>query len=124
MFTAVCYDIPDDRRRARIAAILKDVGVRVQKSVFEADIGDERLARLLRRLQRVLDEQSDSVRVYRICEGCRGKAIVLCGPPTYEDPAVIVVTGRRPIQPGLDQAGPAASHRARSRAMIEPHLRQ
>jgi CRISPR/Cas system-associated endoribonuclease Cas2 len=34
----VSYDIPDDRRRLRLAHALKDFGVRVQYSVFECHL--------------------------------------------------------------------------------------
>jgi len=32
MFVVVCYDVPDDRRRARISKRLQGFGVRVQKT--------------------------------------------------------------------------------------------
>jgi len=35
MLILVSYDVPDDRRRTKIAALLKDFGERVQYSVLE-----------------------------------------------------------------------------------------
>ena len=35
-----CYDIPDDRKRARLARLCERYGVRVQFSVFEFRISD------------------------------------------------------------------------------------
>ncbi|MBY0508405.1 MAG: CRISPR-associated endonuclease Cas2 [Bryobacteraceae bacterium] len=32
----ICYDITDDRRRARVSAALLDYGARLQESVFVA----------------------------------------------------------------------------------------
>ena len=44
MLIVVSYDVPDDRRRTRLAHILKDFGERVQYSVFECRL-DERALR-------------------------------------------------------------------------------
>jgi CRISPR-associated protein Cas2 len=41
MLILVSYDVPDDRRRTRLAHALKDFGERVQYSVFECRL-DER----------------------------------------------------------------------------------
>lgn len=35
MFYLVCFDVVEDRARARVVKALKDYGVRGQKSVFE-----------------------------------------------------------------------------------------
>ncbi|RMG21471.1 MAG: CRISPR-associated endonuclease Cas2, partial [Methanobacteriota archaeon] len=40
MLIVISYDIEKDRTRSRLAKKLKDFGPRVQKSVFEADIGE------------------------------------------------------------------------------------
>lgn len=92
MFVSICYDVADDRRRARVAATLKDFGPRAQRSVFEADLSPERFERLLRRLRRLVEPGEDSVRLYRLCEACRGKIVVLCGPPPYQRPHALVVS--------------------------------
>jgi CRISPR-associated protein Cas2 len=96
VFIAICYDIPDDRRRARIAAILSDFGRRVQRSVFEADLDERALHRLLQRLSRAQDDATDSIRAYRLCEECRSKIVVLAGPQAYRPPAILVVTAAGP----------------------------
>ncbi len=95
LFVGICYDITDDRRRARVAAILKDFGRRVQRSVFEADLSQDRFDTLVRRLRRLIRPEEDSIRLYRLCESCRAKIVVVCGPPPYKKPDVLVV-GRRP----------------------------
>jgi CRISPR-associated protein Cas2 len=66
MFLAVTYDCTDNKRRNRISKILLDDGYRVQYSVFEVDLKESRFLRLLE----VIDEQEDSVRIYRICGRC------------------------------------------------------
>ena len=42
---AICYDITDDRRRARVSTALLDYGARLQESVFVATLDDELLTR-------------------------------------------------------------------------------
>jgi len=71
MLYVISYDIPNDRRRTKIAKLLEGFGQRVQYSVFECDLTDAhyqvlkgKLAKLL-----VLDE-GDSLRVYRLCANC------------------------------------------------------
>jgi CRISPR-associated protein Cas2 len=91
VFVGICYDVTDDRRRARVAAALKDYGRRAQRSVFEADLSQDQFERLVRRLRRLLEPGEDSLRIYRLCEACRAKIVVLCGPPPYEEPHVLVV---------------------------------
>ena len=55
MLILVSYDVPDDRRRTRLAHALKDFGERVQYSVFECRL-DERAQQTLReRLARLID---------------------------------------------------------------------
>jgi len=70
MFILVSYDIPDDRRRTRLAKVLEDYGERVQYSVFECDLTQKQLQQLLGEIKRVMSAEQDSVRVYRLCQEC------------------------------------------------------
>lgn len=64
-FALVAYDIASDRRRAEVAAVLADLGPRVQLSVFEVKLpGPRAREELLRRLIALIDEDEDQVRVY------------------------------------------------------------
>lgn len=71
MLHAVCYDIADDRRRRKMAKLLEGYGVRVQHSVFEARLDHEKLLSLRKKIERRIDPELDSVRIYRICARCR-----------------------------------------------------
>jgi CRISPR-associated protein Cas2 len=73
-FFVLAYDIADDKRRARIAKEMEAVGERVQGSVFEAWLSDGELEKLLKRVKKVLRQEEDSLRIYQLCEACRGKA--------------------------------------------------
>jgi CRISPR-associated protein Cas2 len=61
----VAYDVPDDRRRVRIAKKLGSYGDRVQFSVFIVDVRPARLVRLRSELERLMYMDEDSV---LICE--------------------------------------------------------
>ena len=70
-FVAVAYDVADDRRRARVADILKDFGTRVQRSVFECHVTAEERRTLEERILRAIRPSRDLVRVYPLCRACR-----------------------------------------------------
>ncbi|AEM74224.1 CRISPR-associated endonuclease Cas2 [Caldicellulosiruptor acetigenus] len=61
----VCYDIVDDRRRNKIANVLKSFGNRVQYSVFECFLTPTQFQRLKSRLLPLL-ERNDSIMCYKI----------------------------------------------------------
>lgn len=64
MFWIVSYDIPNDKRRSKIAKILEGYGRRAQYSVFECEIDDEKREKLERALQREIDAEEDDIRFY------------------------------------------------------------
>ena len=73
MFIVVCYDIPDNGRRNRVAQALKGFGYRVQKSVFECEVNDEQFARMKKKVARRIVTDEDSVRYYSLCATCLKK---------------------------------------------------
>ena len=64
MYWIVCYDIPDDKRRTKVHKLLKGYGRRAQYSIFECEITLDKLKRLEKQLQRLINEQEDDVRIY------------------------------------------------------------
>lgn len=64
----ICYDITNDRLRARIAAVLEEHGTRVQGSVFELWLSHGQARRLGDRLGNML-ESGDSLRLYPLSRG-------------------------------------------------------
>lgn len=70
MLMVFCYDVADDRRRRRVAAVLEAAAVRVQKSVFEARMDEAAADRLALKAARYLGSD-DSLRVYAI--GAHGR---------------------------------------------------
>ena len=63
----VIYDVRDPRRLNRIAKVMTEYGVRVQKSVFEVEAGELIIRRLRRKIQKLMAEE-DFVVYFEICE--------------------------------------------------------
>lgn len=78
MLYLVSYDIPDDRRRTKLAKTIRDFGDRVQYSVFECLLDKDLLVRMTARIKAIIVEEEDSVRIYSLCAGCE-KAISIIG---------------------------------------------
>ncbi|TVS77668.1 CRISPR-associated endonuclease Cas2 [Mycobacterium helveticum] len=57
----IAYDIPEDRRRDRLAKCLERHGDRVQYSVFVIDASPARLARLKNEVSTIIVPSEDSV---------------------------------------------------------------
>jgi CRISPR-associated protein Cas2 len=91
MFVVVSYDIKDDRRRGRIFKALKNFGQWMQYSVFECELTKMEYLRLKSRLDSLIDpEDSDSIRFYFLCEGCKGQVERTGGvKPRGEGPVII-----------------------------------
>lgn len=89
LYVVVAYDIEDDRRRTRIARILEGYGERVQYSVFECEVEERHLQRLIHSLERVI-RPGDAIRVYRMPRS-RADVLILGGREMVHSPRVIIV---------------------------------
>jgi len=69
-FYLISYDIPDDKRRLRVARALQACGERVQYSVFECLLKEKDFKALRQSLKKLIREQEDSLRIYRLCPPC------------------------------------------------------
>jgi len=86
----VCYDIRDDRRRARLVKTLLDFGHRIQESVFRTSLDGRMKEEMEPKITAVIEQTEDSVFVVDICEGCR-KRVLSFGPGSWpEDPEYYV----------------------------------
>jgi CRISPR-associated protein Cas2 len=81
----VAYDIPDDRRRAKVALVLGRFGRRIQYSVFLLRRGSA--DDVARALADVVDGREDNVRIQPICGSCEAKAILIGLAKEAERPA-------------------------------------
>ncbi|MFV9692060.1 MAG: CRISPR-associated endonuclease Cas2 [Desulfobacteria bacterium] len=77
MFYLVSYDIPDDKRRTKLAKTIKDFGDRVQYSVFECIIEKDLLDKMVARISEIIDKGDDSVRIYTLCANCESTIKVI-----------------------------------------------
>src|SRR5262245_59944181 len=72
----VAYDVPDGRRRYRLARCLHGYGRRVQCSVFEAALRRQLFDNLVSELT-ALTDAADRVHVNPLCAARAGKALYL-----------------------------------------------
>jgi len=75
----VCYDISEDRLRDRVSNALLDYGTRIQESVFECSLDVSDFRRMLQHLSLIPIEETDKVRIYRLCSPCV-EAMQIYGP--------------------------------------------
>lgn len=87
----ISYDIPDDKRRLKIAKILLDYGPRVQYSVFEVQADAKALDRLRHRITAEVAPAEDSVRIYPICAACEGRIEIIGQGIVPQDPEFIII---------------------------------
>jgi len=51
MFYVISYDVSDDKKRRKLAKYLESYGVRVQYSVFETELNDTQVSKMIRGIQ-------------------------------------------------------------------------
>ncbi|MDY0300866.1 MAG: CRISPR-associated endonuclease Cas2 [Trichlorobacter sp.] len=73
MYALVSYDISSHKTRARFHKFLKEFGLNTQKSVFECDIDQQGIERIMAQARTSLNPQTDALFIYRICSGCQRK---------------------------------------------------
>jgi len=81
----VAYDIADPRRLNRVAKVVKDYGIRVQKSIFEVDVDGRRFAEMKARVEEVIEASEDGVKYFPLCEKCAG-TVEIIGQGVFVDP--------------------------------------
>ena len=64
----IIYDISDKKRLSKVARIMRDYGVRVQRSVFESDISLKKLNELRKKILKVINVEEDYVVYFNLCE--------------------------------------------------------
>jgi len=86
----VAYDIPSDRRRAKVHKILSGFGEWTQYSLFELFLNEKERILLISKLQPVLHPQEDSVRFYPLCAACAKRVETIGSQPPQERKLVLV----------------------------------
>ena len=92
----VAYDVQTtdragQRRLRKVAQACQAYGQRVQNSVFECKVNDTQFEQLVHRLLRIIDENEDSLRIYRLREPKENHVDVYGRRPTYDLGALLVI---------------------------------
>ena len=91
MMYVLVYDIVDNKRRNRLYRALKDYGTPVQKSVFEFDLSPKEASTMMDRLQKIVSDEEDTVRLYRLCSSCLGEVRILGDGEISLDPDYYII---------------------------------
>ncbi|HCX00935.1 MAG TPA: CRISPR-associated endonuclease Cas2 [Syntrophaceae bacterium] len=81
----VAYDITEVKRLNKIAKVMLDYGVRVQKSIFEIDVTPRAFRELKERVEKIIVKELDGVKYYPLCEKCVG-TVEIIGQGQFTDP--------------------------------------
>ncbi|MFQ5456408.1 MAG: CRISPR-associated endonuclease Cas2, partial [Nitrospirota bacterium] len=87
----VAYDIPDDKRRTKLHAELKNFGRPVQYSVFECILNRKEFEKMRKAVLRIIDKRKDKVRYYPLDNEAVKKILTDGRGKVTADPDVIVV---------------------------------
>jgi CRISPR-associated protein Cas2 len=78
MLLWVIYDISSDTKRNKVAKYCKEYGLyRVQKSAFLGDINQNEFDELLLKCKDVVDEETDAVYMFPMCEADFSKVRII-----------------------------------------------
>lgn len=91
MLVVVVYDIPDDKRRTKLANFLEGQGRRVQYSVFECFLSLEEMRQLHQKVKRRVKPAEDSVRFYWISKEAVSRVLTIGGEPPQEPPNAYII---------------------------------
>ncbi|QKD83383.1 CRISPR-associated endonuclease Cas2 [Thermoleptolyngbya sichuanensis A183] len=91
MLVLVVYDIPDDKRRQKLATFLEGHGRRVQYSVFECFISLADMKKLHEKVKRQVKPAEDNVRFYWIAADSLPKALTIGSSPPEPPPRAYII---------------------------------
>ncbi|NEP20314.1 MAG: CRISPR-associated endonuclease Cas2 [Leptolyngbya sp. SIO4C1] len=91
MLVLVVYDIPNDKRRTKLATFLEGYGRRVQYSVFECFLSLAEMRQLHQRVKRRVNDAEDNVRFYWISEDAVSRVLTIGSDPPEAPPEAYIV---------------------------------
>jgi len=63
----ICYDISDVKRLRKVAKLLEQNSIRIQKSIFYVTfISKDDLIKVIDKLKELIDKKDDDVRIYKV----------------------------------------------------------
>lgn len=81
----VAYDIADERRLVKIARIVSDYGVRVQKSIFEVTVDHGIFEEMKSRVEVIIVPEEDGVKYFPLCGRC-AETVEIIGQGLFTNP--------------------------------------
>lgn len=91
MLVVVVYDIPNDKRRTKLATFLEGYGRRVQYSVFECFLSLAGMRELHDKLMRRVKLEEDNIRLYWLSADAVSRVLTIGSSPPEEPPDYYVV---------------------------------
>ncbi|MBD2440571.1 CRISPR-associated endonuclease Cas2 [Nostoc sp. FACHB-110] len=91
LFYVVVYDIPCDKRRKQVSELLEGYGRRVQYSVFECILNQEKYIELKKRLRKQINFSEDSIRFYPLSRHTFNQIETWGEPSVTEYPGSIII---------------------------------
>ncbi len=89
IYLLVIYDIISNKRRNKFAKYLEGYGIRVQKSCFESFLSERQYEKILKEIPHYIDDDEDSIRVYRMIGSGEVTLFGQNVSPRYEDIIII-----------------------------------
>ena len=86
----IAYDISSNRRRTKVHKTLCGFGEWTQYSLFECHLTSKEMLVLRGKLDKLVDENEDSVRFYYLCAACVAKTETV-GSDGPEDKSLFIV---------------------------------
>jgi len=89
MLVLITYDVntetPEGRKRLRhVSKVCQSYGQRVQNSVFECDVDAGQLLKIKDRLVRLINEETDSLRLYNLGNNSRNRVEHFGAKPSFD----------------------------------------
>jgi CRISPR-associated protein Cas2 len=91
MLVVVVYDVPDDKRRLKLAKFLEGYGRRVQFSVFECFLTLDEMRGLCEKVRGRVKVKEDNVRFYWISADAVGRVLTLGSAPPEPPPKAYIL---------------------------------
>lgn len=95
-FYIICYDSPSNKRRTKLHKLLKNYAVPVQKSVFETFLDRASFAKMMRKIENLMNSGEDSVRVYSMSRHTQKQIRIIGSPGLLHDPNHFFITDGEP----------------------------
>lgn len=95
-FYIICYDSPSNKRRTKLHKLLKNYAVAVQKSVFETFLDKPTFTKMLSKIESLMKESEDSVRIYGMNKQIQKKVKIIGFPGILQDPNHFFIPNENP----------------------------